>query len=170
MRPSRKFVVCRVEVKLAGQKRPSLLARQAEPFGNARVTAPRAQIGWPCATPRRFVQTPKLVKVLFRPAADLLLVGFLQTAGGDGELAAKLVQKRPHESLAVVRGKGGDGRMELPAGIVGANVPPVRDSPRGAADILQVGLHDTPTAPQIFVDPILGQFHKCAQHHVVGGE
>ena len=115
-----------------------------------------------------FVQTPKLVKVLFRTAADLLLVGFLQTAGGDGEFAAKLVQKRPHESFAVGRGKGGDGRMELPAGVVGAKRFQPAIAHAEQADIFQIGLHDAPTAPQIFVDAILGQFNEHP-HHVVGG-
>ena len=48
-----------------------------------------------------FVQAPELVEVLFGAAADLLLVGFLQAAAGDGQLAAELVEECADEALAL---------------------------------------------------------------------
>ena len=115
-----------------------------------------------------FVETPKLIKVLFRAPPDLLLIRFLQAAGSDGELTAKLIQKCPRNTKPVGWCKGSRRRMELPAGVVRAQrLKPAIANPQ-QADVFQVRLHDPPTAPQVFVDAILGQFDKHP-HYVVGG-
>jgi hypothetical protein len=165
-----RVVVCRVEAEFGGQ-----VAAEFAPFAKAESlgeTLGRTFAHEPVGRAQLragFVQPPKLVQVLFRAAADLLLVGFLQTAGGDGEFAPELIQECANKPFTVGRGKGGDGRMKLPAGVVGAQCfqPAIANTEQ--ADVFQVWLHDAPAAPQIFVDAIFSQLHKHPHHFLGGG-
>jgi len=166
-----RVVVGRVETKFAGQvasefaaltKTKGIVGGNALRLAFAHEPVGRAQL---CAG---FVQPPKLVQVLFRAAADLLLVGFLQTAGGDSEFAAELVQKCANERFAFRLGQGGNSRMKLPAGVVGTQRLQAAIADAEQTDVFQVWLHDAPAAPQILIDAILGEFHEYA-HYLVGG-
>ena len=98
-----------IEVQLGGDKAAEFAAgAEAEAVGQALRLALADEAVGRAEFRGAFVQAPELVEVLFGAAADLLLVGFLQAAAGDGQLAAELVEERADEALALGRRNCGD--------------------------------------------------------------
>src|SRR5208282_1683197 len=54
--------------------------------------------------------------------------------------------------------------MEAPAGVVGAEGLQATVADAEQPDVFEVGLHDTPAAPQVFVEAVFGQFGEGAEN------